>query len=212
MSGADLIIDPKQLSPRDMYRFMIDAVVPRPIAFVSSVGPGGRFNVAPFSYFNAISSDPPLLAISINLRRTRPKDTLRNIQDTGDFVENIVPATIIEKMVQASGDWPEENDEFELTGLTPAPSELVRAPRVAECPVSFECRVHRMIEFGSTTLVIGEVARARAEARVLVDGRVDATLLEPVGRLGGDGYAIVREVIHMARPRVAPPAAGKGTS
>jgi flavin reductase (DIM6/NTAB) family NADH-FMN oxidoreductase RutF len=197
-----VIVDPARLSAREMYRFMIDAIVPRPIAFVSTRGPGGGFNVAPFSYYNAISSEPPLVVISINLRKGRPKDTLRNIQDTGDFVVNVVSEALLAKMVRASGDWPEDVDEFELAGLTPAPAERVRAPRVAESPVHLECCVHRLIDFGKTTLVVGEVVLADADDRVVTDGRVDAEKLRPVGRLGGDGYAIVREVVHEARPRV----------
>lgn len=207
MSGdTGLVIDPARLSAREMYRFMIDAIVPRPIAFVSTTGPGGRFNVAPFSYFNAITSEPPLVGISINRRKGQPKDTLRNIQDTGEFVVNIVPEHLLAPMVRASGDWPADVDEFELTGLTPAPAEALRAPRVAECPVHLECRLHRLIEFGETTMVVGEIVHAHADPRVVTARRVDAEKLRPVGRLGGDGYAIVREVVHEARPAVnAPP-------
>jgi flavin reductase (DIM6/NTAB) family NADH-FMN oxidoreductase RutF len=206
-----LIIDPARMNARDVYRFMIDAIVPRPIAFVSTRGPAGGFNVAPFSYFNAIASEPPLVGISINQRKGQPKDTLRNIQDTGDFVVNIVPEALLARMVHASGDWAADVDEFQLTGLTPAPAEIVRAPRVAESPVHFECRLYRLIELGQATLVVGEIARAHADASVVTDGRVDAEKLRPVGRLGGDGYTIVREIVHMARPRVeAPPAKGGG--
>jgi flavin reductase (DIM6/NTAB) family NADH-FMN oxidoreductase RutF len=116
------------------------------------------------------------------------------------------------KMVCASGDWPADVDEFQLTGLTPAPAETVRAPRVAESPVHLECRLHRLIELGKTTLVVGEIVRAHADDSVVTDGRVDAEKLRPVGRLGGDGYAIVREVVHMARPRSEAPQAGGSES
>jgi len=204
-----MIIDPSGVAARDMYRFMIDVIVPRPIAFVSTVNPAGQFNVAPFSFFNAISSEPPLVSVSINLRKGQPKDTLRNIQDTGEFVVNVVSSELFERMVQSSGDWPEDVDEFALTGLTPLPSDLVRAARVAESPVHLECQLHRFVEFGKTTLVVGEIVRAHADERVMSDGRVDAEKLRPVGRLGGDGYSMVHEVVHLARPRVAPPAGGK---
>lgn len=198
-------IDPARLARREVYRFMIDAILPRPIAFVSTRGADGRFNVAPFSFFNAITSEPPLVSIAINQRRGEPKDTLRHIQDTGEFVVNIVPEALLRQMVKASGDWPADESEFDVTGLTPVPAEVVRAPRVAESPVHMECRLHRLIEFGTTTLVIGEIVLAHADERVLTDGRVDAEKLRPVGRLGGDGYAIVREVIHEARPVVDSP-------
>lgn len=184
---------------------MIGVIVPRPIAFVSTVGEGGRFNVAPFSYFNAITNEPPLLGISINRRQEAIKDTLRNIRHTGDFVVNIVDEALNAKAVAASGDWPEDVDEFALTGLTPTPSDLVRAPRVGESPVSLECRLHREIELGKVFFVVGEIVRAHVRDDVLTDGRVDIAKLRPVGRLGGDGYSVVREVLHLPRPKVTPP-------
>ncbi len=193
-----------------MYRFMIGIVVPRPIAFVSTVGSDGGFNVAPFSYFNAITNRPPLLGISINQRAGEPKDTLRNIQETGDFVVNVVSEPLLERMVRASGDWQKEVDEFELTGLTPVKSDLVRSPRVGESPASLECRLFRVIELGDAFFTVGEIVRAHVADEVLTDGRVDVAKLRPVGRLGGDGYSIVREVVHHARPGVGPPGGGGG--
>ena len=205
-----MVIDPSSLSPGAVYRWMIGAIVPRPIAFVSTVGAGGRLNAAPFSYFLPITSRPPLVGVSIGPREGEPKDTLRNVRETGDFVVNVVDEPLAARVVQASGDWPEETSEFELTGLTAAASELVRAPRVAESPVSFECRLHREVPLGEAVLVVGEIVRIHAADRVLTDGRVDIEKLKPVGRLGGDGYSIVREVMHLARPRVGR-ASGGGT-
>lgn len=203
-----MILDPQSLSPGAMYRFMIGVIVPRPIAFVSTVGSGGAFNVAPFSYFNAITSRPPLVGISINRRLGEPKDTLRNIQETGDFVVNAVNEPLLERVVQASGEWAKDVDEFQLTGLTPVASDLVKSPRVAESPVSLECRLHRIVELGDTFFTVGEIVRAHVADEVLTDGRVDVAKLKPVGRLGGDGYSIVREVAHHARPRVGPASGG----
>ena len=203
-----MIIDPETISSRSMYRFMIGVVVPRPIAFVSTVGENGRFNVAPFSYFNAISSRPPLIGISINRREGEPKDTLRNIRGTGDFVVNIVDEPLAARVVQASGDWPEEVSEFELTGLTAAPSDRIRSPRVSESPVSLECRLYREFEIVETSLVVGEIVRAHVADRVLTDGFVDIEKLKPVGRLGGDGYSIVREVVQLPRPKLGAPSSG----
>jgi flavin reductase (DIM6/NTAB) family NADH-FMN oxidoreductase RutF len=203
-----MILDPQALPPGAMYRFMIGTVVPRPIAFISTVSRTGVFNVAPFSFFNAITSRPPLLGVSINRRRGEPKDTLRNIQEVGDFVVNVVSEPLLERMVRTSGDWPEEVDEFALTGLTPVASDLVRSPRVGESPVSMECRLERVIELGDTFFVVGEIVRAHAADEVLTEGAVDIAKLRPVGRLGGDGYSIVRDVLHHARPRVPPPAGG----
>ena len=186
-----------------MYHFMIGVVVPRPIAFVSTVSAGGAFNVAPFSYFNAITNRPPLVGISINRRSGEPKDTARNIQETGDFVVNVVSEALLERAVRASGDWPKDEDEFDLTGLTPVKSDLVRSPRVGESPVSLECRLHRVIELGDAFFTVGEIVRAHVADEVLTDGRVDIAKLRPAGRLGGDGYSIVRDVVHHARPRAS---------
>ena len=200
-----MILDPESLPPAAVYRFMIGVVVPRPIAFVSTVGATGDLNVAPFSYFNVITNRPPLLGISINPRGGEPKDTLRNILDTGDFVINLVDEALGARAVEASGDWPAEVDEYELTRLTPVPSDRVKSPRVGESPVSLECTLHRVIELGSTHFVVGEMVRAHVKEEVLTDGEVDPHKLRPVGRLGGDGYAVVRDVIHLPRPRVPRP-------
>lgn len=196
-----MILDPGTIAPGDFYRFMISVVVPRPIAFVSTMDEEGRLNVAPFSYFNAITNQPPLLGISINLRRGAPKDTLRNIEQTGEFVVNTVDEALAARMVQTSGEWPEDVDEFQLAGLTPVPSDLVKPPRVGEAPVAMECRLHRVIELGASFFVVGEIVRAHVKDEVLTEGRVDIAKLRPLGRLGGDGYSVVREVIHLARPK-----------
>ena len=199
-----MILDPSTVPPGDFYRFMISVVVPRPIAFVSTISPDGQLNVAPFSYFNAITNQPPLLGISINRRKGVPKDTLRNIEQTGEFVVNTVDEPLGARMVRTSGDWPDDVDEFELTGLTPVPSDMIKPPRVGESPVSMECRLHRLIELGSTFFVVGEIVRAHVKDEVLTDGRVDIGKLRPLGRLGGNGYSVVRDVIHIARPQVEP--------
>jgi flavin reductase (DIM6/NTAB) family NADH-FMN oxidoreductase RutF len=199
-----MILDPAERSAGAVYRFLIGVVVPRPIAFVATRGAGGRANLAPFSYFNAISSRPPLLGVSLNLRAGEPKDTLRNVRATGEFTINVVDESMLERMVQTSGDWPADVNEFELAGFHEAPSQLVGAPRVLESPVNLECRLEREVAFGDTVLVVGEMLRAHVAERVLDEhGHVDPVKLRPVGRLGGDGYTIVREVVHFARPRAA---------
>jgi flavin reductase (DIM6/NTAB) family NADH-FMN oxidoreductase RutF len=205
-----MIIEPESLSPSAMYRFMIGTIVPRPIAFISTVDKAGAFNVAPFSYFNAITNRPPLVGISITHRAGEPKDTLRNIQEIGDFVVNVVNESLLERVVHASGEFGRDVDEFRLTGLTPVKSDLVQSPRVGESPVSLECRRFRIVELGDSLFTVGEIVRAHVAEDVLTDGRVDIEKLRPVGRLGGDGYAIVRDVIHYARPKVAPPGGGAG--
>jgi len=202
-----MVIDPGQIGHREMYRLMISVVVPRPIAFVSTAGSSGRHNVAPFSFFNALASQPPLVGISINTRKGQPKDTLRNIEASGDFVINVVDEGLLDRAVHASGDWPADIDEFELTGLTPVPSEQVRSPRVAESPVSLECRLYRVVDLGATQFVVGEIVKAHVKDDVLTEGRVDPLKLRAVGRLGGDGYSMLGEVVQRPRPRTSPPTA-----
>ena len=202
-------IDPAAVSHPELHRFMISVVIPRPIAWVSSIGADGRHNLAPFSFFNAISSKPPLLMVSINERSDGPKDTLRHIRETKDFVINIVDEPLIDRMVETSGEWAPEVDEFALTGLTPAPSERVKSPRLGEAPVSMECVLERIVDFETTSLVIGRMVWARFRDDLLTDGRVDALKLRAVARLGGDGYTVVREVIHMQRPRAPKPDAAR---
>lgn len=198
-----MILDPALESPSAVYRLLLDVVVPRPIAFVSTVGRDGRFNVAPFSFFNMITARPPLLGVSIGRRGESFKDTLRNVQDGGDFVVNVVDEALHRHAVHASGEWPDDVDEFQLTGLTAAPSLAVRAPRVAESPVSLECALHRVIELGAAHLVVGEVVRIHLRDGLLKEGRVAPLELKPVGRLGGDSYALVRDVVEVPRPKVA---------
>jgi len=199
-----MIVDMKDISSAAIYKMMISVIVPRPIAFISSVSASGRLNVAPFSFFTGICSVPPLLGVAINTRAGVPKDTLANIRSVGDFVVNVVNEELAERMVHSSGDWPEDVSEFELTGLTPVDSDHVTAPRVGESPVSLECRLHREIELGTTFFVVGEIVRVHMADDVLTDGRVDVEKLRPLGRLGGSGYSVVRNPIELRRPKVDP--------
>lgn len=198
-----MILDPRSLPANQMYRFLISAVVPRPIAFVSSQSSTGGTNLAPFSYFNAISSEPPLVAIAISDRADDPKDTLRNIRETREFVVNVVNEALLDAMVQTAGEWPRRVSEFGPSGLTPAPSDRVRPPYVAESPLQLECLLEREIPLGNSILVVGEVVLARVRDEVLTDGRVDPAKLAPVGRLGGELYAPLGQVLKRSRPKVS---------
>ena len=198
-----MILEPRTMPARDVYRFLISAVVPRPIAFVSTASAAGVTNLAPFSYFNAVSSEPPLVTIAISDRPDDPKDTLRNIRETREFVVNVVSEPLLDAMVRTAGEWPKTTSEFGLSGLTPAPSERVRPPYVAESPLQLECVLHSEIPLGNSLLVVGEVILARVRDDVLTDGRVDPTKLAPVGRLGGELYAPLGPVLKRARPKVS---------
>ncbi|MDR3753279.1 MAG: flavin reductase family protein, partial [Terracidiphilus sp.] len=158
-------LDPAQIAPNDIYKLMIGMIVPRPIAFVSSVDLSGIRNLAPFSYFTACSSNPPVVCFCTAVRTgPRPyKDTLLNVEATGEFVVNIVSEEFAEQMNLCSTDVPPEIDEFELSRLTPIASDLVKPPRVAESKVQMECRLHQIIRVsdqpGGGILVLGEVLR-----------------------------------------------------
>ena len=184
-----------------MYHWMIAVIVPRPIAFVSTVSRAGLRNIAPFSYFVPISSAPPLIGIAIQERADDPKDTLRNIRDTGEFVVNLVNEPLLSPMVRTSGEWPATVDEFELAGIESKPSDLVRPPRVAASPSAMECRLFREVELGSASLVVGEILRLHVDDAMIVNGRVDPERLHAVARLGGDAFSIIRDVVREARPK-----------
>jgi flavin reductase (DIM6/NTAB) family NADH-FMN oxidoreductase RutF len=202
-------VRPDELPYREFYRILIGTVVPRPIAWVSTLS-NGRLNLAPFSFFNAVSAKPPLLGFSPSLRwvdgRPAPKDTLRNIRETGEFVVNMVTFAIAEAMNLTSGDYESSINEFELAKLATRPSQVVRPPQVAQSPVSFECKVERIIDFGSEppsgSLVIGEVASVHLEDEVLKDGRLDADVLDLIGRMGGMQYSRTTQRFEMKRPDV----------
>ena len=198
-----MLLDPGQVPAPEMYRFLISAVVPRPIAFVSTRAANGTVNLAPFSYFNAISSSPPLVGISIVDRPGDAKDTLLNVRATGEFVVNLVCEPMLAAMAKTAGDWPSGTNEFEIAGLTPAPSERVAPPYVLESPLQLECRLHREIPLGNAFLVVGEIVLARVSDEALTEGRVDPVKLAPVGRLGGEFYSLMREVVKEPRPRVS---------
>jgi flavin reductase (DIM6/NTAB) family NADH-FMN oxidoreductase RutF len=198
-----MIVNPSEVPPNTMYRLLTSVVIPRPIAFVSTVSAAGRRNLAPFSYFNAISSAPPLIGITFSERADDPKDTLRNIRETGEFVVNLVTEPLLAAMAKTAGEWPRHTDEFEISGLTEEPAKRVKAPRVAESPVHLECRLHREIALGNGQLVVGEVLLAEIRDDVLTKDRVDPMKLRAVGRLSGESYSLMREVVEARRPRVS---------
>ncbi|MBI3659102.1 flavin reductase family protein [Candidatus Acetothermia bacterium] len=200
-----MIIEPAKLTATAQYLLMTDVVVPRPIAWVSSQDKNGVLNLAPFSFFNAISGSPPMVAISIGERHGRPKDTLANIQALGEFVVNIVDEANAEKMNLTSGDYPSEVDEFEVAKLTSAPSQVIRPPRVTEAAISLECRLVQAIPLprSDSTLVIGEVILFHVRDELFNGDRVDASRLRPIARLGRSHYyTTLGRVFQMLRPKI----------
>lgn len=189
--------DPATLEGREPYFLITALVVPRPIAWVSTISADGVTNVAPHSYFNVMSSNPWIL----HFTSTGEKDTLRNVRATGDFVINVVGRDVVEQMNYTSGDFPPEESEFEWTGLTPQPSTVVKAPRVDVARVAFECEVDDIVSKGNGHMVFGRVVMAHVEEDLFVDGRVDPRILKPVGRLGGSQYTDASEgLFEIKRP------------
>ncbi|MGB7741920.1 MAG: flavin reductase family protein, partial [Terracidiphilus sp.] len=159
------VIDPAQLEYNDIYKLMVGIIVPRPIAFVSTIDAAGVLNLAPFSYFTACGSNPPVVCFSTAVRAgaRSHKDTLRNVEATGEFVVNVVSEEFAAQMNATAAEVPPEVDEFVLSGLTPLASDLVKPPRVAESKVQMECRLYQIVTVsekpGGGILVLGEVLR-----------------------------------------------------
>ncbi|MEJ2185738.1 MAG: flavin reductase family protein [Gemmatimonadota bacterium] len=198
---------PTDLSRRQGYGLLTTLVVPRPIGWISTRSAEGVANLAPFSYFNALSAAPLLVAASIARRSTGPKDTLANIRDTGAFCVNIVTERHLDAMVRTAGDYPADVDEFEVAGLPMAEAGTVDAPFVADCPAVLECRLFREVDLGDApnTLIIGQVTMVRLDDALLEDRErmlVDPQTLKPVGRLGAERYSLLGELRHLPRPRI----------
>lgn len=182
------------------YKLLVSLVVPRPIALISSISSAGVVNAAPFSFFNVMADEPPVVIVSIENRpggqwAGRMKDSARNILETGEFVVNLVDESIAERMHGCSIDLPPETSEIDAVGLTTASSHLVRPPRVAEAPVSLECTLHSRIEIDTRHLLVGQVRWLHARDG-LVDPatlRVDMDKYHPIGRLFADRYCGTRE-------------------
>ena len=186
--------DPDALDKTEVYRLLVNSIAPRPIAFVSSVSADGKPNLAPFSYFMAGGINPPSLAISPTTNRDgTPKDTLRNIAETGEYVIHVVTYAMREKMNQTAANYPHGVSEWEPAGFEPMPSMKVRPARVAESPIAMECRLHQIVQHGdgplSANYVIGEVVYFHIAYDIMEDGIVDAQKVDYISRLGGDWYA-----------------------
>jgi len=200
-----MLLDFTTLPARDAYAWMIGLILPRPIAWVSTLSSDGRTNLAPFSFFQGITSNPPVLMfVPVNTRDGQKKDTLRNIEQVPEFVINLVPYALAESMSRSSASLPYGESEFEQFGIAPAPSRSVRPPRVAAAPAAFECALHSIVPIGEGALaahvVFGRILAAHVREDVLgPDGRPDPGKLDLIGRLGGDLYARTTERFAMAR-------------
>lgn len=204
-------IELQKLKPQEVYQLMTRVVAPRPIALVSSLDRGGRGNLAPFSYFMMGGSNPPSCVICpVRNRRAAQKDTLNNVEQTGEYVINVCTREIAEQMNRCSYDYGPEVDELDVSGLTRAPAKLVRPPRVLESPIHLECRLHQLVRHGdgplSSNYLIGEILLVHVRDELLdAEGRPDDGRIRFIGRLGGDYYTEVSPASLFQMPRPTAP-------
>jgi flavin reductase (DIM6/NTAB) family NADH-FMN oxidoreductase RutF len=208
-----MILKPSSLPHSELYNFLINSVVPRPIAWVSTISAAGQLNLAPFSFFNAVCANPPLLAFAPGLRLAKdsvsaqgePKDTLRNVRETKEFVVNTVTYELAEAMNLSSGDYGASVDEFDLAKLAQEPSQVVRPPRVAQSPISFECKLHQILDFSTEptggSLVLGRIVSIHVNDALMKDGKLDRNALHLIGRMGGIQYTHTDQRFDMVRPK-----------
>jgi flavin reductase (DIM6/NTAB) family NADH-FMN oxidoreductase RutF len=204
-----MIYDMRTLAADKRYKILASTIVPRPIAWVTTRDAAGVINAAPYSFFNAMGHEPPVVVLGILAHAEgRLKDTAQNIVDTGEFVVNLVPERLAEAMNVTCADAPPEVDETRLAGLALADSEVVGPPRLAQSPVSFECRTHTLLRVGTEqVIVVGEVQIAHVADEILLDPdlcHVDTPKMELIGRMHGSGwYVRTGDLFHMARPTYA---------
>jgi flavin reductase (DIM6/NTAB) family NADH-FMN oxidoreductase RutF len=200
-------INPETVAWNSMYKIMIGSVLPRPIGWVSSIDANGQPNLAPFSFFNAVCANPPHVLFCPGIRSAdrNPKDTLKNVRETGEFVVNIVTEATAEAMNITATELPANVNEFEAAGLTAVPSVTVKPPRVGESPIHYECKVAQIVDLGSEpgggSVVIGRVVHLHVDDSVLIgEDKIDLEKLKPIGRLAGASYCRVTDVFDMIRP------------
>ena len=201
-------IDLKGMGKDAIYKLLVGAVVPRPIAWVTTLNDAGKVNAAPFSCYTFVSSQPPLVAVSMGRVRGGAKDSSRNAVARGEFVVNVAQSSQAKELHLSSTEHPPEVSETELLGIATAPSVRLATPRIAEAPVAMECRYVQTIEFGElrAQLVIGEVLHMHVRDDLYRDGKIDSVALDPLGRLGGPRYATLGEILTLPSVEVSPSA------
>lgn len=201
-----LAIDPFSLPEKENYKFLTGGIIPRPIAFVTSLSKEGVLNGGPFSYFNIVASNPPLVSISVQRNNGMKKDTARNILDTGEFVVHIVDERNVEKVNLTAAALPPEESEIEMAGLTPIESTKISVPGVQEAKIRMECVLEHSLELGGSgdnpacDLIIGRVVQYHIDESLYHKGRIDARKLSAVSRLAGNDYAKLGDFFSIQRP------------
>ncbi len=197
------VFDTSEIDHTQIYRLLIGSIVPRPIAWVSTVNKEGMPNLAPFSFFTAVSHAPPMVSISVGEKQRELKDTAQNILETGGYVIHTVVNGSEEQMNRSSANFPPEVSEFSEVGLETTPSDIVGAPRIVNAPVAMECQLRSLITNGTewkTHLVIGEILRWHIRSDLMIEDKyIDPHRLGPVGRLGGVNYCRTGDIFQMER-------------
>ncbi|WP_010284902.1 flavin reductase family protein [Bacillus timonensis] len=201
-----LSIDPTSISERENYKFLIGSIIPRPIAFVTTLSEEGVLNGAPFSYFNIVSSNPPMISLSIQRTEGRQKDSARNITTLKEFVVHIVDEQNVEKINKTAASLPPNQSEIKLAGLTSIESVKVSVPGVKEAKVRLECVLEQSLELGGVNspgcdFIIGRVVQYHIEGDIYAKGRIDPRGLAAVSRLAGANYAKIGDLFEIERPK-----------
>ncbi|CAB3633281.1 hypothetical protein LMG26685_01118 [Achromobacter mucicolens] len=185
------------LNPEQTYRLMSGIIVPRPIAWISSVNAHGVVNLAPFSCYTFVSNQPPMIGVNIGRKAGQRKDTGRNIMENGHFVVNIADETLLDPLHESAQEHPPEVSEADLLGLPVIPGVVVATPRLSAAPISLECRLHSVTPFGNTgaEFFVGEVVMFHIREGLMQDGKIDTATLRPICRIGGPNYASLGEII-----------------
>ena len=193
------LIDPSALDADQAYRLLTGIVVPRPVAWVSTLSEGGKVNLAPFSTFTFVSPKPPMLAFSVGRRAGIYKDTALNILRSEEFVVHIADSKLTGAVHESSAELPPEVSEVEHLKLATVPSERVAPPRIAAAPIAMECRLRQCLEFGETRsrLIVGEVLLFHIRDGLIVNGKIDTEALDPIARIAGPRYARLGEIVTM---------------
>lgn len=198
-------IDPASMPERENYKFLTGSIIPRPIAFVTSLSENGVLNGAPFSYFNIVSSNPPLISLSVQRLNGKRKDAARNIIQSGEFVVHIVDEDNVKKINETAASLPANESEIELAKLTPVKSDKVSVPGIKEAKVRMECVLEHSLELGGSDapgcdLIIGKVVRYHIKDEIYENGRIDPRSLAAVSRLAGHNYAKICDMFEIPRP------------
>ncbi|HLR52587.1 MAG TPA: flavin reductase family protein [Candidatus Avamphibacillus sp.] len=201
-----LELNPTELTERENYKLLIGSIIPRPIAFVTSMANDGTVNGAPFSYFNVVSSNPPMISLSIQRRDGALKDTAKNILENREFVVHIVDEDNVEKVNETAATLKPDQSELKKANLTPVKSDTIEVPGVKEAKVRFECKLVQAIELGDngkigTDLLIGKIRNYHFDSKVLIDGKIQYNELKAMSRLAGSDYAKVGDILSIERPK-----------